>query len=568
LKYKDGTDADLPSYDPTSEFVQNLRIKISRNIKGQKMVPGMNDDDRTKLEQTLRPILQKIEGKYLDMESATDVEKEELSLYFPAEPGKAIGDYYYSAQNWPQGRAVLICPNKSYIWVNAKEHIEIVVIGYGSELQGAWNRAHELLSLLQQDLEFEFDDEYGYLNSVVSEIGTGTNISAFIQFPLIAKHPNLENWAIEHELDLKKRDDGKSIVIFEKPRIGKSSAEIVTDFNRTIKEAIDWEKEQQVLFYPKIEGNLGNFVTEDVWDNFKNSSTSDGFSFYRHISAAIENPDNNFTLCSKDSYSTYSSIITNLCQSLYNLTDFNYQKDLTIPDLQEPDNDGKYIKSVRLTAYRNIAGFPFTSALSTTQRENVENSLKTVLSQLSDDLAVDYTPITEINKSEAKRLISKGELFSKPEGGRDGDWPGYRGIFRNSNGELIAWANATEHLTVIAKSQSSQVIPRIKNLVDTLTQIEANLEMWTDEQYGYLASTLLNIGTALELTAVISLSNAPLQDGFDAFCSENNMTYTREGDNLNMSYNKKFGVSESQSFAEFVNGLKNLMSWEEQLSQS
>lgn len=137
LKYKQGYQTNLEVHDPNSEFVQNLRIKLSRNIKGEKLVPGMTDEDRTRVESNLRPIIQKMNGKYLNMENATDLEKEELSLYFPAEPGKGVADYALSAQNWPQGRAVLICPQKSYIWVNAKEHIEIVVVGYGSELQKA-----------------------------------------------------------------------------------------------------------------------------------------------------------------------------------------------------------------------------------------------------------------------------------------------------------------------------------------------------------------------------------------------------------------------------------------------
>lgn len=348
--------------------------------------------------------------------------------------------------------------------------------------------------------------------------------------------------------------------------MGKSAAEIVDKFNRTLKEAIDWEKQIQVLVYPNLQGELANVITQDVWESNKGLTTQDGFSFYRHLQAAIEDPSNGFNLLSSDSYSTFSSIVSTLTQQLHKSSEFTYTKDLTVnADLQEPDSQGKYIKSVKITAVRNVAGNPFTTALTTDQRESIQTSISTSLESLHGDSAGAYTPLIAISKTEQKKMISDGSLFKKPTGCREGDWPGYRGVFKNSEGDLIAWIHAQEHLTLISKSQSSLVIPRIQQLSNALIQLEQSLQFSVHEQFGNLSSSLYNIGTGLELSVTISLSKSPSQENFDSFLSENSLKYTKEGDDFEITYAKRLGVSEAQSFVEFVAGLKKLVDMEDQL---
>lgn len=70
--------------------------------------------------------------------------------------------------------------------INLKDHLEIMVSGYGNKLEECNDVAYKIEEHISSQLKFAFDEKLGYLSSAISEIGTGLKVSACIHLPALS----------------------------------------------------------------------------------------------------------------------------------------------------------------------------------------------------------------------------------------------------------------------------------------------------------------------------------------------------------------------------------------------
>lgn len=79
-----------------------------------------------------------------------------------------------------EGRALLLSKDESMsIMINEEDHIRLQVITDGLSLEQAYDTADKLDTLLDENLEFAFDDKLGYLTQCPTNLGTGMRASCY-----------------------------------------------------------------------------------------------------------------------------------------------------------------------------------------------------------------------------------------------------------------------------------------------------------------------------------------------------------------------------------------------------
>lgn len=84
------------------------------------------------------------------------------------------------------GRALLLSKDESVsIMLNEEDHIRLQVIKKGLALEEAYDEADRLDTLLDENLNFAFDEKLGYLTQCPTNLGTGMRASVMLHLPAL-----------------------------------------------------------------------------------------------------------------------------------------------------------------------------------------------------------------------------------------------------------------------------------------------------------------------------------------------------------------------------------------------
>ena len=87
-----------------------------------------------------------------------------------------------------EGRALLLSSDESLsIMLNEEDHIRLQVITKGLSLEQAYDTADKLDTLLDERLDFAFDERLGYLTQCPTNLGTGMRASVMLHLPALEK---------------------------------------------------------------------------------------------------------------------------------------------------------------------------------------------------------------------------------------------------------------------------------------------------------------------------------------------------------------------------------------------
>lgn len=171
---------------PQSDIVFSCRVRIARNLAGlpfpmlstqsqaQEVVNRV--EEAWKKEKDRLPVLK--DAELIRMSDLTDLEKRVLVEKHLISPMLAEESRY---------GAVLLSQDESVsIMINEEDHIRIQVLFPGLQLDQAWKLACQIDDWLESHLTYAFDDQYGYLTSCPTNVGTGIRASAMVHLPALA----------------------------------------------------------------------------------------------------------------------------------------------------------------------------------------------------------------------------------------------------------------------------------------------------------------------------------------------------------------------------------------------
>mmetsp|Transcript_7756 Transcript_7756/g.14735 ORF Transcript_7756/g.14735 Transcript_7756/m.14735 type:complete len:738 (-) Transcript_7756:209-2422(-) len=592
--YVKGIDFQGEDHDPEAVFVRSSRVRFSRSLKGRKFVPGLSIEEKEDIEQMFKVAFQKLQGQYISLASADPRLLKNLSIHFPKIPHIKQGDYAKSNADWPRGRSVFISEDKNvYAWINVREHLEVFAIDYGADIASLAKKAYRLVRNIEKHLKFELEARLGYLNSHLGEIGSAMQLTIQVKLPLIASATEeFQKWLTHKNIkctknDSDKRTNGKLLELEATTRIGKTEAQVLSEFLQSIEELLDWETRKQKEHFPVWQAGtkmlVSKVLTQEMWNRF-NQARLDETSFYRMIQAGVENSHNQIGVFapSAHAFTTYQELMDQMISRYHRFSidgsqthDFDTSR-LSLPQI---DPEGNYIYSTRIRVSRNIKDIPFVSSMTRQQRKQVEGALKEVFQSLEGEFAGTYLPLETLEETRRQELLQTHLIFENPttineSAGFARNWPEGRGLYLSHDSQFSAWVNEEDHLRLISMSQGESLLETFRRLARAHEIFERVLQFADHARLGYLNSCISNLGSALRASFHIKLEKASAQPDFKAFCKSRALqirsvkgeNFEPSGTTFDISFSKPLGFTEVEAITKLHHGVSELLQWEKKLT--
>ena len=166
-----------------SDVVIRTLIRFARNLREYPFPCRLSDEKKRRLASIVKEAV--LEGhsaisdrfRYIQMSELTQEEAVSLVERHLVSP-EFISDR--------QGRGLLLLDDESVsIMINEEDHVRIQVIQSGMKLEDAFSLADKIDTLLDERLNFAFNEKLGYLTQCPTNIGTGMRASLMLHLPAL-----------------------------------------------------------------------------------------------------------------------------------------------------------------------------------------------------------------------------------------------------------------------------------------------------------------------------------------------------------------------------------------------
>ena len=169
----------MMSSGPNGDIVISSRIRLARNLKSLSFPGWAIEEDRLSVLNEVKPVvesLSEMKGAFSsDLTGLTAVKKQvlvERHLISREQAAKAVGS-----------AAVMNRKQTLCIMVNEEDHLRMQSIKAGLSLSTAFKMIDKVDSKLETNLDYAFDNRYGYLTACPTNLGTGMRASAMLHLP-------------------------------------------------------------------------------------------------------------------------------------------------------------------------------------------------------------------------------------------------------------------------------------------------------------------------------------------------------------------------------------------------
>lgn len=168
-----------------SKVVISTRVRLARNLKNYPFPYKLNLQGREKVVEKVKNAVQNSNSSI-----ASEFSFIKMSELTPRQSVSLVERRLISPEfvNDSEGGALLLSKDESLsIMINEEDHIRLQVITKGLSLEDAYDTADKLDTLLDENLEFAFDEKLGYLTQCPTNLGTGMRASVMLHLPALEK---------------------------------------------------------------------------------------------------------------------------------------------------------------------------------------------------------------------------------------------------------------------------------------------------------------------------------------------------------------------------------------------
>ncbi len=170
-------------HGPEGDVVVSSRIRLARNVKETPFPVRMSREQGEEIiEKAKQVLLGSGNGAshvfdYFSMNELNAVDKQVLVEKHLISP-EMLQDVY--------SRGVLLSKDECVsVMLNEEDHLRIQCIFSGMKLDEAWDLANKIDNLIEQEVEYAYSENYGYLTCCPTNAGTGLRASVMIHLPAL-----------------------------------------------------------------------------------------------------------------------------------------------------------------------------------------------------------------------------------------------------------------------------------------------------------------------------------------------------------------------------------------------
>lgn len=278
-------------YKKTSEqddIVVSTRVRLARNLEQFPFKSHMSSQQEVQLNDLVKQALEKANlgdngFDYIYLEELSELEQ------------LALVEKHLISHNFienPENKMVAITKDNSIsIMVNEEDHIRMQVLESGLNLKRAFEICNLIDDLLDEQLEYAFDDRLGYLTVCPTNLGTGLRASVMLHLPALEKSqiiPQLISTVSKLGLTIRgtygegTKAIGSTYQLSNQVTLGLSEQTATQNLENVIMQIIDSEKatRKEVL-----KNNIE--VVDEIFRSYgilKNAVLMSSNEFYEHMS--------------------------------------------------------------------------------------------------------------------------------------------------------------------------------------------------------------------------------------------------------------------------------------------
>jgi len=330
---------------------------------------------------------------------------------------------------------------------------------------------------------------------------------------------------------------------------------------------------------------LKKHLTKPIFDATKNLKTGMGATLLDVIQSGVENLDSGVGIYAPDAeaYSLFAPLFDPIIDEYhggFKPTDKHPQSDFgDLSTIVNVDPNNEFVISTRVRCGRSLQGYPFNPCLQEPQYKEMEDKVKTALTNLTGELKGTYYPLTGMEKPVQQQLIDDHFLF------KEGDrflqhanacryWPTGRGIYHNDNKTFLVWVNEEDHMRIISMQKGGDLNQIFGRLVNAVKAIEAVVPFSRHDRLGYLTFCPTNLGTTIRASVHIKLPKLAADKAkLDAIAGGFNLQvrgtageHTESvGGVYDISNKRRMGLTEYQAVREMQDGILEMIKIEKSL---
>jgi protein arginine kinase len=167
-------------------LVFSTRVRIARDLEGIKFPLMLSEKEKNDINEQLCSYINKL---LIDVkvESMDDMARDRVLIY--------QSDHIITDEFIKNGRVMAYDINGNWvILINEDDHIRIFAIEEGYNTKNIYNRISSILIQLEDEIDFSFDEKYGYLTSSAMNIGTGLRLSTLVNLYGLVAEKQIENF--------------------------------------------------------------------------------------------------------------------------------------------------------------------------------------------------------------------------------------------------------------------------------------------------------------------------------------------------------------------------------------
>lgn len=222
----------LEESGPHSGVVISTRMRLARNLKGFFFPSRASARQLEEIKDVIKEAVQRSsflkKFVFVFQEELDEIDRLILTEEYLVSPG-------FFSNN--AGRAVILSPDgKVSLMVNEEDHLRIQTLFSGLRLTDAWSLTNEVDESLSTNLEYAFDERWGYLSSCPTNMGTGLRASVMVHLPALVLTGQMQgiisalvnqNLAVRGLFGEGTRATGNMYQISNQVTLGKSEEEII-----------------------------------------------------------------------------------------------------------------------------------------------------------------------------------------------------------------------------------------------------------------------------------------------------------------------------------------------------
>lgn len=231
-----------------SDVVLSSRIRLARNFKGIPFPERANEVQQDDIINICKNAATNSDIKlnFVDLNAMEDYEKQALAECHLISPQMMNGN---------KKRALLLSDDNSVcVLINEEDHLRIQCMEAGFNIKKCFDAANKVDDAIEQNADYAFDAQFGYLTCCPTNLGTGMRASVMVHLPALTMSRNI-NSVIDSlsQLGMTVRGifgegtkaSGNLYQISNQETLGETEEYILERFEQIINEVTDKEREMR-----------------------------------------------------------------------------------------------------------------------------------------------------------------------------------------------------------------------------------------------------------------------------------------------------------------------------------